>query len=162
MSQAIKITRAQLSLPAHAEAVVLLLDIYARDPMGGGEGLGEYAKQNLAQELEARSNAHAVLAFVGGDPAGLAICLEGFSTFACKPLLNIHDVIVAPQHRGLGLCTKMFAEVEALAKELGCCKLTLEVLEGNETARQAYSRFGFNPYELDPGLGRAMFWEKRL
>jgi ribosomal protein S18 acetylase RimI-like enzyme len=52
--------------------------------------------------------------------------------------------------------------VEEIAVELGCCKLTLEVLEGNHIAQAAYKSFGFNGYELNPQTGRALFWEKKL
>ena len=42
---------ADLSIPAHAEAVVYLLNEYAKDEMGGGAELSEFAKQNLIPEL---------------------------------------------------------------------------------------------------------------
>jgi ribosomal protein S18 acetylase RimI-like enzyme len=44
----------------------------------------------------------------------------------------------------------------------GACKLTLEVLQGNEGAIRLYHRFGFNHYELDPSAGRAQFFQKWL
>ena len=56
----------------------------------------------------------------------------------------------------------MLDEVERIAKEKGCCKLTLEVLEGNIVAKKAYEKFGFSSYELDPATGKALFWEKVL
>ena len=40
--------------------------------------------------------------------------------------------------------------------------LTLEVLEGNKVAQAAYRASGFAGYELDPEVGRAMFWQKKL
>ena len=40
--------------------------------------------------------------------------------------------------------------------------MTLEVLEGNEIAQHAYRSFGFAGYELDPRMGKAMFWQKKL
>lgn len=158
----VEIVEADLALPQHAGALLRLLDTYARDPMGGGSGLSPYAKQNLVAELSKRNAAHVILAFVDREPAGLIVCLEGFSTFACRPLLNIHDVVVAPDHRGHGLCRRMLEKVEALALRLGCCKLTLEVLEGNAAAQAAYRAFGFGNYQLDPRLGKALFWEKKL
>jgi len=51
---------------------------------------------------------------------------------------------------------------EKIARESGCCKITLEVLEGNHVARAAYSAFGFKGYELDPKMGKALFLEKKL
>lgn len=72
----IEIVEADLSLPAHAEVMVQLLNEYALDPMGGGEGLSDYVKTNLSAELAKRTTAHVILAFVDDEPAGLAICLE--------------------------------------------------------------------------------------
>lgn len=153
---------ADLENPQHAEAVVHLLNEYAEDEMGGGCGLSETVKHRLVPELMKRPYAFAILAFVQDEPAGLAICIEGFSTFACMPLLNIHDVVVSSRFRGLKLSQKILAKVEELAGERKCCKLTLEVLEGNKIAQNAYRSFGFAGYELDPKMGKAMFWQKKL
>ncbi len=158
----IEIVEADLNIPAHAEAMIQLMDEYALAPMGGGKGLSDYVKANLAAELAKRITAHIVLAFDSAEPAGLVVCLEGFSTFACQPLLNIHDVIVAFPYRGRGLSKLMLQKVEAIAIALGCCKLTLEVLEGNYIAQSAYKAFGFSGYELNPQMGKALFWEKKL
>ena len=158
----IEIAEADLMLPEHARAVVQLLDDYARDPMGGGKALPTFVKANLVAELRKRDAAHVILAFVDGKPAGLVICLEGFSTFACLPLLNIHDVIVSAEYRARGLCKRMMAAAESIALRLGCCKMTLEVLEGNIVAQAAYTSCGFASYKLDPRMGKAMFWEKKL
>ncbi len=150
------------TLPTHAQAIVQLMDEYARDPMGGGQGLSDFVKSQLPGELAQRSTAHVILAFVQDQPAGLVVCIEGFSTFACKPLLNIHDVIVSSAYRGQGLSKRMLKKAEEIAIALGCCKLTLEVLEGNTVAQAAYRSFGFTGYELDPKMGKALFWEKKL
>ncbi len=56
----------------------------------------------------------------------------------------------------------MLSTVEQIAQDKGCCKLTLEVLEANQPAQQAYTKFGFSGYELDPRAGKALFWEKLL
>jgi GNAT superfamily N-acetyltransferase len=157
-----EVIEADLNLPAHANALVRLMDEYALDPMGGGQGLSDDVKANLPGELAKRKTAHVILAFIDAEPAGLLVCIEGFSTFACKPLLNIHDVIVALPHRGKGLSKRLLQKAEAIAIELGCCKITLEVLEGNHTAQAAYRSFGFNGYELNPQMGKALFWEKKL
>jgi ribosomal protein S18 acetylase RimI-like enzyme len=158
----IEIIKADLSVPSHGNAIVTLMDEYARDPMGGGKGLSDYAKTNLISKLSQRNNCHVVLAFVNRQPAGLVICFEGFSTFACQSLLNIHDVIISSNYRGNGLSKIMLAAVEKIAIDLGCCKLTLEVLEGNHIAQKAYHSFGFEGYELNPEIGKALFWEKKL
>ncbi|MFM5589445.1 N-acetyltransferase family protein [Aeromonas media] len=157
-----EIIRADLHNRQHGEALVYLLNEYAKDEMGGGSPLADEVKANLAQALAARSGAHVLLAWVDGQPAGVATCFEGFSTFACRPLLNLHDLAVHPDHRGRGLGKRLLAQVERLARELDCCKLTLEVLEGNRVAQAAYLASGFEGYELNPQVGRALFWQKKL
>jgi GNAT superfamily N-acetyltransferase len=157
-----EIVTADLSQPTHATALVELLNIYALDPMGGGEELPDYVKENLAATLAARSDAQVVFALANGEPIGMVVCIEGFSTFACKPLINIHDVIVKSAYRGQGISGMMFEKVEQIARAKGCCKLTLEVLSGNKSAKSAYANFGFEGFQLDPQMGEALFWQKKL
>jgi ribosomal protein S18 acetylase RimI-like enzyme len=158
----ITIQIADLNNPAHASAVVYLLNEYAKDDMGGGEPLSTYTQANLVKEMAKRPTIHVVLAFVDGKPAGLINCIEGFSTFACKPLLNIHDVVVLAEFRGRGISSLLLKKAQAIAESLGCCKLTLEVLQGNKLAQAAYIANGFAGYQLDPEMGGAMFWQKKL
>ena len=153
---------AELSNPRDAEALVFLLNEYAKDAMGGKGELSDFVKENLAVALQKKPGAHALLAYVAEEPVGLAICFEGFSTFACKPLLNIHDLVVRPAWRGRGIAKQLIAKAEEIARRNACCKLTLEVLEGNAIAQGLYKACGFAGYELDPELGKALFWEKPL
>jgi GNAT superfamily N-acetyltransferase len=148
--------------PAHAQALVSLLDTYARDPAGGGTPLADEVLSGLPRALAARPQAFSVLAFDGDTPVGLVNCIEGFSTFACKPLVNVHDVVVLPSHRGRRMVQHMFAQVEQEARKRGACKLTLEVLSGNKPALRAYEREGFANYQLDPAFGSAVFLQKKL
>ena len=114
------------------------------------------------KELAKLPHAFSIIAYVDGKPAGLVNCFEAFSTFSCKPLVNIHDVIVIKEFRGHNLSQNMLAKVEEIAKSKGCCKLTLEVLSKNEAARSSYTKFGFSDYELDPKMGTAQFWQKLI
>ena len=158
----ITLCRADYADPAHATAIVYLLDAYAQDPMGGAHALSDFAKSHLVAALAARPQAYTVLAFEGGAAIGLVNCMEGFSTFACRPLVNVHDVAVVASHRGRGVAEKMLALAETIARERGACKLTLEVLEGNTGANKLYRRVGFANYELDPAMGHAQFMQKWL
>lgn len=158
----LSVLQADYQNPTHARAIETLLGFYAMDPMGGGEALPAETLGKLVGELAKRPHAFSVLAFVDDQPAGLVNCFEGFSTFACRPLVNVHDVVVLDTYRGLGLSQRMLDCVEAIAVARGCCKLTLEVLEGNHTAQNAYEKFGFAPYSLAPEAGRALFWQKKL
>lgn len=166
MGTATAVLRADYALPAHAQALVALLDAYARDPAGGGAPLGEFAKNHVVAGLAQRPHAFSVLAFEGEPSQGVAIglvnCFEGFSTFAARPLVNVHDVVVLPSHRDQRVAQQMLALVEAIARERGACKLTLEVLAGNHTAQHLYQRLGFAAYQLQPTLGQALFLQKWL
>lgn len=142
--------------------MIFLLDNYAQDPMGGASPLNQKVKDNLLEQLSKVPHAFSIICYVDGKPAGLVNCFETFSTFKCQPLINIHDVVVNNKYRGLGLSQRMLQEVESIAKQKGCCKITLEVLEGNQVAKNAYLKFGFSGYELDPKMGKALFWEKSL
>ena len=93
---------------------------------------------------------------------GLVNCFEGFSTFACKPLVNVHDVVVVPAWRGHRIAQRMLQVVEGIARDRGACKLTMEVLSGNHSALRAYAREGFAAYALDPQMGQAQFLQKKL
>jgi GNAT superfamily N-acetyltransferase len=148
--------------PAHARALVDLLDSYARDPAGGGAPLAPEVLAELPEALAARPQAFSVLAYDAAQPIGLVNCIEGFSTFACRPLVNVHDVVVLASHRGRRVTQRMLARVEEEARARGACKLTLEVLSGNRSALRAYKREGFAGYQLDPAFGSAMFLQKKL
>ncbi len=146
----------------HRSALVMLLDAYAQDPMGGGEGLTQDVKARLCDDLAARPTAASFIAWLDGTPVGLINCMEGYSTFKARPLMNIHDIAVLPGHRGAGVGQALLAAAEQHAKDRGCCKLTLEVLTGNTRALKSYLGFGFEPYALDPAEGQASFMQKWL
>lgn len=158
----LRIVRADYADPTHAAALVDLLDHYAQDPAGGGAPLSDFARGNLVAALAERPFVFSVLAFEDGEAVGLVNAIEGFSTFACRPLVNIHDVVVLASHRGRGIAAQLFAEVEAVARERGACKLTLEVLSENRAARGLYAKLGFDDYRLDPAMGEARFMQKWL
>jgi ribosomal protein S18 acetylase RimI-like enzyme len=158
----LRICQADYNNAVHASALVHLLDAYAQDLAGGGEALSEFVKNHLVKELAARPQAFSVLAFEAGQPIGLINCIEGFSTFACRPLVNIHDVVVLPGHRGQRVGEQMLTLVDQIARERGACKLTLEVLQGNTSAIKLYERMGFAGYQLDPAMGYAQFFHKWL
>lgn len=158
----VTVVAVDLARADHGAAVLELLSLYARDEMGGGAALPPQTRERLLPALRERSDYFGALAWAGGEAVGLINGFEGFSTFKAQPLLNIHDVFVAPRWRGRGVARRLLAWAEAVARSRGCCKLTLEVLEGNEAAQAVYRRQGFRPYTLDARHGRAMFWEKPI
>jgi len=153
---------ADLHNARHCADFLNVLQSYAQDPQGGGTALSEDVLKRLIPALQERPDNTIVLLYVDDEIAGICNCFQGFSSFKAKPLLNIHDFAIVPEHRGKGLSKIMLDKAEDLAKKQGCCKLTLEVLEKNHRAKKVYEAFGFEGYELNPEMGKAVFWEKPL
>ena len=158
----IEIVETAYSKDKHDKILMNLMNQYAEEVRGKNTSLSDFTQKNLINELERRNNIVTFIAFVDKEPAGFAICIEGFSTFKCKSLLNIHDLYVKPEFRGKGLSKKILKKIEILAIDRKYCKITLEVLENNTIAFNLYKSSGFVLYELDPKLGKALFIEKKL
>jgi ribosomal protein S18 acetylase RimI-like enzyme len=157
----ISVADADLDDPGHAQGLIAVLDAYAREAIGGGQPLTPEVRSRLIPELRARPNAVVLLAFDAGRPVGAAVCFVGFSTFAARPLLNLHDLAVLPDRRGAGVGRALLEAVEARARDLGCCKLTLEVRQDNARAQSLYKSFGFGHFA--PGVEMPTFFlEKRV
>ncbi len=156
------VIEANLSLPEHAAAVLAMLDAYSADPMADGHPLSAEAQANLIAGLRAHPTTLVFIAFRDGEPVGIATCFRGFSTFAAKPLINVHDFYVVPSLRGCGIGRALLAAVERKARETGCCKLTLEVLEDNTPARRLYESCGFSQAQYSEAAGKAFFLWKPL
>jgi GNAT superfamily N-acetyltransferase len=138
------------------------LDAYALDDMGGGQALAEEVKQRLLTDLPQQKQNFSLLAWVGDECAGITNCLWGYSTFAAQPLVNIHDLGVQKEFRGMGISTALLKAVEDHARQGNACKVTLEVLANNTIAKASYDKSGFKAYELTEGAGKAEFWQKYL
>lgn len=148
--------------PQHASDLIYLLDQYAQDEAGGGQALPESVKQTLVSNLAALPNAVSLLAYEGKKAVGLLNAFQVFSTFANEPLINIHDLYVHSAKRGEGIARQLLLVIEEIAKARGCCKLTLEVLSGNQKAQNVYRNNEFTAYTLDNTMGEAIFWQKKL
>jgi len=146
----------------HAADLLYLLNQYALDPMGGGAPLTEYVQQNLIENLQKTSNAFSVIGYQGENPVALANCFTGLSTFASKPLINIHDLAVVPETRGQGLSQKLLDFVVEEAKRTNCCKVTLEVLSGNKAAKSAYEKNGFVEFKMGDEHGVGLFMQRSV
>jgi ribosomal protein S18 acetylase RimI-like enzyme len=146
----------------HQTAILQLINAYARDPMGDGRDLPAAVQDRLISGLQQHPTTLVLLAFDEATPVGVAVCFVGFSTFLARPLINIHDLAVIPDYRGRGIGQLLLEGVEAKGRELGCCKLTLEVREDNHRAQRLYQRFGFGDASGELGKVRNWFLQKRL
>ena len=144
----LQIREAQLEKARDADGVVDVLDSYASDPVGGGARLAAEVRERIVPALREHPAALVLLALADDRAAGLLIGFYGLSTFQARPLLNVHDLAVVPEHRGSGVGRALLTEAERHAVGRSCCKLTLEVQDGNKPARSLYQRFGFTDFVL--------------
>jgi ribosomal protein S18 acetylase RimI-like enzyme len=158
----VSVRLADLDTPHDAALVIRLLDAYACDAMGDGEGLPECVREDLVPGLRGFPGASVLLAFVDDHPCGIAVCFQGFSTFRARRLLNIHDFAVLTAYRRRGVGAGLLTAVESLARQLGCCKVTLEVREDNGAALALYERAGFGAGRSGDRPVQHLFLEKRL
>lgn len=162
MTDDLVITEVDFDRKEHRDTLVTLVNEYAKEPMGAGRPLEDEVRSRLGEALRAHPTTVALLAHEGDRPVGYTICFLGFSTFAGRQLLNVHDLSVLPSHRGRGVGRALLAAAEEKARELGCCKLTLEVFELNP-AKRLYESFGFEGSTNGDGdAGRSLFYVKDL
>ena len=84
----------------------------------------------------------AIIARVGGEPAGWALFFHNFSTFLTRRGLYLEDLYVRPQFRGRGLGKRLLAELARIAVERQCGRLEWWVLDWNEDAIRFYRSLG--------------------
>jgi len=162
LADQLTIARVDYADQGQGDDLFRLLDSYARDPAGGGQPLDPAKREALLSGLAATPGAFSLLASIDGVGVGLANCFTAFSSFAARPLVNIHDIVVDPAFRRRGIARALFAAIEDEARARGAAKVTLEVLTGNVAAKALYQSLGYGDYVLDPHMGQALFWQKVL
>jgi GNAT superfamily N-acetyltransferase len=162
MDSSVTIVEADLALPDHQRDVVALTASYACDAMGNGGPLPPEVLARLAPALSQHPTTIIFLAYLDDQAVGIATCFLGFSTFAARPLINIHDLAVLPDHRGEGIGRALLEAVERKARALGCSKITLETQEHNSLARRLYEDVGFNNTIEGTSNARLLFYAKPL
>lgn len=83
----------------------------------------------------------AILAFLGGEPAGCALFHSRFSTWLGRPGLYLEDLYVAEAARGKGVGKRLMARLAEIAVERGWGRIDFHVLDWNP-AREFYHRLG--------------------
>lgn len=153
----LSIIEADLKNPAHAQAFIVLLNIYILDDMGGGIPFSGERAQSLLDALSAQPSGIILLANRKGQSVGMLVAFITYSTFKNCPVCNIHDIVVRPEFRGQGVGRALIQFVESQASARGCGKMTLEVRFDNEQARGLYLSLGYG--ECDVPMS---FWVKSL
>ncbi|HBL72457.1 MAG TPA: hypothetical protein DD409_06055 [Bacteroidales bacterium] len=94
---------------------------------------------------------------VDGAYVGMATTFMNYSTFKRQPYLYLHDVVIHQAVRGQGWGKYLMKQLIKVAKEAGCCKISLEVRTDNPAAQATYQKMGFAA--CTPTM---MYWEKGL
>jgi GNAT superfamily N-acetyltransferase len=160
----VEIVEADLGRSDYCEAVLSLVDQYARDPMGNEAPLASSVREALIPALKAHPTTLIFLALESGSAAdgalGIAVCFRGFSTFAAKPLINLHDLFVTKSARGHDLGRALLDAVAQKARAIRACKVTLEVQSRNLRARGIYAAAGFEQAVYGEAAGEVLFLTK--
>ena len=162
MTHPVEIIRADYTNPEQRSAIPYLLNAYAKGLLGFRRKIKGHVLDALVPGLEGTQSAVVLLARTGGEYVGMAICFLGFSTFHAKSLINIHDFMVLEGFRGQGVGRALLGEIETIAREMDCCKITLEVQENNTSARRLYSSVGFKGSFLNQEAGRQLFMTRHV
>lgn len=112
-------------------------------------GTTKYSHEELSQMLDEENRRIFVAADENDSVIGYAFCeikdqpkRENMVPFRS---VYIDDLCVDEKARGRHIGQALFEHVRNEAKALGCYTVTLNVWEGNDSARSFYDRMGFKP-----------------
>jgi GNAT superfamily N-acetyltransferase len=97
----------------------------------------------LRDGFGARPLFEALLAEVDGRAVGLLVFLPLYSSWRGRPALLLHDLYVSGEARGAGVGKALVVRLAEIARERGCCRVDVQVLDWNERARAFYESLGF-------------------
>jgi GNAT superfamily N-acetyltransferase len=94
-----------------------------------------------------RPRFEALLAEADNHACGLLIFFLAYSSWSGAPTLMVHDLFVEADFRRSGAGRALLAAVARLSESRGCCRMDVNVLAWNESARRFYAALGFVPLE---------------
>lgn len=153
----LSIQKVDLHNEIHCTELISLLNDYMNDPMGNNRPMDRTLAPQIISGLKVHSAYLGFFVLADDQYAGLANCNINFSTFQARPLINIHDFIVAPKFRNLGAGSFLLRGIVNYALKNDFCRVNLEVREDNLTAKALYRKMGFSDC-----VPRMMFWERRI
>lgn len=91
--------------------------------------------------------AQALIAEADGEPVGMALFFENFSTWTGWRGLYLEDLYVAPAARGKGVGGALLTHLAGIAVERGCTRFEWAVLDWNAPAIAFYLSKGAEPMD---------------
>lgn len=98
----------------------------------------------LTRVIDDASLGRAWLARIYDEPAGYLLAVYVFSLEHQGLTAEIDEFFVMPQHRGVGVGTRMLDAAEAQFRVEGCTNVSLQLGRSNESARRFYRQHGFD------------------
>lgn len=137
------------ALPSDAERISELLYQVAAVHHDGRPDIFKPASKKYTdeefEELISTDGYPVLVAECGGSVCGYVFCrVKSYETSVIQPYksLYIDDLCVDSSERGKGIGTVLFNAVTALAKELDCGNIELNVWEFNTPAMRFYEKMG--------------------
>lgn len=160
----IKVVTADRNNVFHVIDFYQLMKDYSKHEMSGSESISSDILMQVLNYCFDIKNGIIFIAYRALiDPVGFVTCLYGYSTFAGKKTLNIHDIYVAENEASKGIGNILLDRVESHARSHDYCKITLEVRTDNEKAKKIFLRSGFENGGQFGGKFAAMeYWQKYL
>ena len=149
--------------PATADDCGLILDfirelaLYEKAP----EAVVATEAQLREHGFGANPRFEAIIAELGGEPAGMALFHSRFSTWLGHPTLFLEDIFVREAARGHGIGRRLMARLATIALERGWDRVDFHVLDWNP-ARGFYQKLGFDHLEEWLRYGAGEGWLQRL
>ena len=114
-------------------------------------GTAKYTKEELMEIFNDANRPVYVAVDENDSVMGYAFCIKKKQPFSPNMVpfdsLFIDDLCVDQNIRGKHVGQKLFEHVKEEAKKMGCYEVTLNVWEGNDTARRFYEKMGMVPKE---------------
>ncbi len=85
-------------------------------------------------------------AYADGELCGFALCHHTYNSLRLAPTWVLHDLFVAPAHRGQGVAKALIEAVHVQAAAEGAFEVVLSTAHDNTTAQRLYEKEG---YRLD-------------
>lgn len=128
---------------------VLLVHHKARPDLFQEVG-SKHSREDVTKMILDKENPIFVAVDESGEVVGHCMCefkLKDAPNLVYHKELHIDDLCIDENHRSLGIGRLLCEHAINYAKEIGCYDVTLDVWEGNDSAKAFYENFGFNPYK---------------